>query len=205
MISEAVLTTLLGVVIGFVLSTLNQWLVDRRKERGEAESVRVILRLEIDTNIEALRQFWAKSTTSSDGTVMEPNNVYRYAQGLIDTPFPRFKQDAFRSQLHLLAKSLAEQQILDVFRVYDDLDKVEELKNKLEEKKGDIRNVQEIGATSSEGSIVGVEFGNLAQVLWPQIENIVIPLLASGNPLKKDNKVSILRRLHKSKITEAKE
>jgi hypothetical protein len=211
MISEAVFTTLLGVVAGFVLSTLGQWFIDWRKERGEAESVRVILGLEIDTNIEALKQFWTKAWSFSDGAIMQPNDVSQYAQKFIDTPFPRFKREVLKSQMHLLVKSLDKQQIIHVFKIYDDLDMVEVLRNSLAEAAAEQR--VEHARVFGSGNAVPLhlatslmhKLGSQTQILWPQIENTIIPLLANDNPLKKNNKVSIVRRLHKPRTTIAKE
>ena len=175
---------LLGVVLGFLLSTSKELLTNRRTEKKEVESVRLLLRLEIDTNIEALKQFWEQSHSFPDGSTL-PEESWEYAPKFIDTPFPRFKREILNSQRHLLAKSLDEQQILDVLKVYDDLDEVEVLKNELEEKKDDIQNVYEHGRATSAGIIIGVEFGDRARTLWPQIENTVSSLLNNGNPLKK--------------------
>lgn len=171
-------------MLGVVLTIAGEWWFRRKEEQQEIKSVRLIIRLEIDMNIEALKKFWVESLILP-ASLPDENEVVRYAQKLINTRFPRFERKAIESQMHLLAKSLTEQQIIDVLKVYADLGKVEELRDKLDEKREDIKPIVELGNPEIVGTITGVEFCSLAQVVWPQIKDAVALLVVNGNPIKK--------------------
>jgi len=85
-----VIGTMIGTILGFVLS---EWAARQREkstEKRQTRTVRTMLSLEIDQNLNLLRDFWSK-VRQVDESEQDPNLARsRLARRMIELPLPHW-------------------------------------------------------------------------------------------------------------------
>jgi len=178
----ATVGTIIGTILGFFLS---EWSTKRREDRNEkkqAQSVRTLVSLEIDRNLNLLTDYWPRVEQAADPNDDAQGRKIKLASKFIELAFPEWKREILDSQLPLLAMALREQEVVQVLQFYDRLSKVEALRNGLvsaaQEDKEDRRAPVRNSYSSS------MAFSRKALVYWDECESTVAQLLGKGNPLK---------------------
>lgn len=186
---------ILGVILGFILSELAQIRRERNNEKKQAQSVRVLICLEIDMNLRSLGDFWSQ-VTNIEGEHSEDVNLrkWRLAKRFIDIPFPELQSRSFEMQIPQLSISLSELEITLVFQFYERLNRLVTLRENLNTFSIDQQNEWNI-ASGGSGSIpleksfgMAHKFDRNAPLLWDECESLIAQLVAKGNPLKKSKR-----------------
>src|SRR5258708_27210923 len=97
----ATVTTIIGGIFGFLLSEVAARRREAREARERAQSVRLIVGLEIDRNLNTLRAFWTQIKPSDDSGDRRKLNMTRQ---FVDIPLLPFSQNALDSHLPLMAQ-----------------------------------------------------------------------------------------------------
>jgi hypothetical protein len=188
----AIITTIIGGVFGFVLSEISTRRRELREEKQRALSVRTIVSLEIERNLESLRSFW--KVIRPEGAESEENKRSPRDAGreFVNATLPPFSREALNSQLPLLALALKPEQIAPVFRFYDALTTLQTIRRELADALNDQN--QEVAkfraSQSAPGTTPGLlyaprtPFDNKLAQVWPEVERLAESALAGGNPLK---------------------
>ena len=194
----AVIGTLIGALVGFMLS---EWGTSRREKRNElkvAQSCRTIISLEIDLNLELLQDVWPKVITPIPGIMsideQSKQELLRiaFAKKFIEVPFPELSREVFAAQLPSITNALNSQEMVRVFQFYDRLRKIETIRKELtlemeaqriEDREEKARRVASAGKITLAYAAQS-PFDEKAITFWNECESLVAQLFAKGNPLK---------------------
>src|SRR5258708_37830528 len=189
----ATVTTIIGGIFGFLLSEVATRRREAREARERSQSVRLILGLEIDRNLETLRAFWTQIKPSDETGDRRKLNM---TQQFVDIPLLPFSQDGLNSQLPLLAQALPRPVIAAVFQFYDKLGKIQTRHAELNEANRDQQ--QEMAkfraSATAPGQTPGIMYAprtpldNKGSQLWNEIEQLFTSLLKDGNPISQHAK-----------------
>lgn len=126
--------SLVGVVVGFLLSQtagLVSWFLSARREK---KLVRLLVSLEIDQNLALLGDYWHNVSLPPDDDDEEEekpkekeSESERLARRAVLIPLPVLSDTAFTSQLVALPKALNETEIRAAWRIYEELAQVRAL------------------------------------------------------------------------------
>lgn len=183
------LFTLLGTILGFLLSEFSTWRRTSRNEVREAKATRIIVSLEIDLNLESLKEFIkeANKINLEDGDAQKRKKTL--ARFFTEFPFPNWRKEAFTSQLSVLPHALSEQEVVKVFQFYDRLQRIDIIRNdlliSLELQKSELEGARITkGAYSVLAYLPNHPFNDKASKNWDEGKSLAAQLLAKGNPLK---------------------
>ncbi len=145
------------------------------REQGQGQSMDADLRPEIDANLAALKDYWAR-VRPRESREDEVHSMQKrlYAREFAGTPLPSFSRQAYQRQLPQIRQSKNGKKAIAVTNFYADLERLEEIQQELQaalaagERAGDDKYEEFL-------HIAGVEWGDA----WHRIER----LLAQGNPL----------------------
>ena len=184
----ATITTIIGGIFGFLLSEMAARRREAREARERSVSVRLIVGLEIDRNLDTLRAFWTQIRPSDETGDRRKLNMTRQ---FVDIPLLPFSQDALNSQLPLMAQALPRPVIASVFQFYDKLGKIQTLHAELNEANHDQQ--QEMAkfraSATAPGQPPGIMYAprtpldNKSSQLWDEIEQLFTSVLKDGNPI----------------------
>jgi hypothetical protein len=187
----ALITTVIGGVLGFSLSEVSTRRREAREEKRRAEGVRVIIRMEIDRNLAALKTFWA-AVKASDRDDLGRRRKNVLAEQFVQVSLTPFSRDSLTSQMGMLAASLSSVQIERVFHLYDRLDslmtKRAALAEALRDEQQEMTRFRQ--SQSAPGQPQGLLYGprtpfdTSANRDWDEIEATAAELLEAGNPLQ---------------------
>ena len=184
------LFTILGTILGFVLSELAQIRREKQNERKQATSVRTLINLEVDLNLRSLLEFWSNVNQIEKKDEDIELHKQKLARRFIDLPLPEFQTRSFERQLHLIAASLNEQEVTQLFQFYDRLSRIETLREKLALFAREQKAEWDLASGGSNMVPIGRSFGMAhkfstnASSLWDESESLIAQLIAKGNPLK---------------------
>jgi hypothetical protein len=187
-----VISALAGAIVGGIIGFISSQITTARENKSRSKSARTLLRLEIDTNLQMLRDLWAKLRQTDTPSKISESDKVKLIQKFIEMPFQPFTRVAFESQLNLLTSALNEQGITQVYQFYSQLSQVERIREDLIILQDMER--QEAGAAASRAIAnraiapgVGYRFPkpfiNSAPDTWDECEKLITQLLTKGNPL----------------------
>jgi hypothetical protein len=175
-----------GVILGFSLNAIATWLQEIRAEKRQARAVRTLLSLEIDQNLEILRDFWNKMKGVDDSGQSTSKDYLRLALRLIELPLPNWSHKAWESQMSLLVRALKDQEIKQVHNFHTQLDAISGIRSTLLAL--NVGNREEASPAlllqSGLANWFTKAFEPKASQLGEECEQIVRALLDKGNPLK---------------------
>lgn len=183
------LFTLLGTILGFALSEFSTWRRESRNETRQAKATRTIVSLEIDLNLEFLKEFIEQANKLNLENSDIEGRKKALARFFTEFPFPNWSREAFTSQLSSLPNALSEQEVVKVFQFYDRLQRIDIIRNEsilaIELQKNEIE-----AATISRGPyrqmayLPNKPFDDKASNYWDEGKSLAAQLLAKGNPLR---------------------
>jgi hypothetical protein len=184
------LFTILGTILGFVLSELSTRYRESRNEIRQAKSTRTIVSLEIDLNLEFLKEFIEKANQIDLESKGVEERKKSLAHFFMEYPFPDWSKEAFTSQLSLLPNSLSEQEVIKVFQFYDRLQRIDVIRSNLllalQLKKSEVQAAIKNNYVGFREMyyIPNTPFNDKASSYWDEGKSLAAHLLAKGNPLK---------------------
>lgn len=183
------LFTILGTILGFVLSELSTRYRESRNEIRQAKSTRTIVSLEIDLNLEFLREFIEKANQINwENKSVEERKKF-LARFFMEYPFPDWSKEAFTSQLPFLPNVLSEQEVIKVFQFYDRIQRIDVIRSELLLAL-QLQNSEVQAATKNNHMgfremyyIPNTPFNDKASSYWDKGKSLAAQLIAKGNPL----------------------
>jgi hypothetical protein len=177
---------LVGGIIGsfttFVLTGLRQW----RIERKQTSAARLMLRLEVEQNIDLLKKYWEK-VNQIEHTDDERDIGIQRLNSLILFPMPEFSANTWRSQTVLLASALKKNEISQIHYFYSYLTSIKMSYSRiLESGKEDMKTA--LAEREANLTKLGVGFFSpprVSQSSWNELEKLICQVTEDGNPLHK--------------------
>jgi hypothetical protein len=120
-----VIGTLGGTFLGFLLSTIeNRWR-EQRTERKQVQSIRLLIGLEIQQNLELLEHFWEDVIQLESQEILASGDAerlhYAYAYRVTQKPPLIWSYNAWESQMAMLPIALEAREIRQVQNFYQRL------------------------------------------------------------------------------------
>lgn len=194
----AISGALLGVMVGFILHRLSPW----QNKNGKSEKLRSLIRLEIMQNLHSLGTFWRKFQMEAHQESKRVNGdnfrdnyellAFRHAHMFMETPLPEWSRKVWDSHFSSLGSVLDEDEILQVWRFYDDLDRVSALQAVLSSSKAEFDKAPPDSALQETDPVFfniissfanESEFQEEALDIWCECEQTINSLLKTGNPV----------------------
>ncbi len=154
-----ILGVLVGVVLGFLLHELSSLIRTKRKEKQQQQSVHTLIRIEIDQNLEKLRDFWGK-VDPVDKNVMHSDENFHHR--LIETGLPQWSHKIWENQMSLSPMALNENELKKVHYCHEQLKKITALHSHL---------------------VTLLVFKKRVEEIF-QLKEIIEDVINAGNPLK---------------------
>ena len=187
-----VIYTLVGIVFGFSLDWIATYLRERRVKEQQIRSVRAIISLEIDQNLDVVKSFWSKLNQYDSLKNNLSQNKRELAQIFVKSHLSVWQRNVFVSQMYFLPTALSEAEIIQVFHFYDRLNMLDAIRTNLTSAFSEQENIfmeetspAEAGYRSAPlGYSPPQMFNEKADELWNECRNLFAQTIARGNPLR---------------------
>ena len=177
-----------GTMLGYRLNERNSRRRQEEAEEEQARAIRTLLSVEIEQNINWLRDFVAR-VKQVDGSSREPGHL-DLARRLTQLPLPGWSHKMWESQLQWVKLALDDRQIGQVHLFHKQLDRITEVRAALARLESDEREglwwTTADSADSGRASHAVSAPSKLEQsvtALWMEYERVASDLLRRGNPL----------------------
>jgi hypothetical protein len=178
---------IIGVLLGFVLSQLATSIRDLRFANKKARSIRRIIELEIEHNLGLLTFLKGKVELAHKADQFTPQSIL----------FPVWQRKGFESHLPAMPDALNENNIVEVFAFYRDLELLGDAYSRILALKTARASAIEAGNEASHGSRgstsnmfkAGEKWSEAEKIhdemleQWESFEQLIRKVLESGNPL----------------------
>lgn len=208
-----VVSTLIGVAVGFALNEIAGWARHARTVTEERRAARTLLRLECQQNLAVLKEFWDKVTTAAYlvQTVAYLNEELEFHKRLrlVSLPPPAWSHLMWASQAGSLAKALRQSELESVFWLYMSLDTFISERSKVDEffttddgkmlaaEFEDWIDAKRLRGTSTKGTVWSDEkqrkmtvalmpFNTQTATAWNECQGIYNRVQQYGNPIGDD-------------------
>lgn len=181
--------TIIGTIIGFVLSEWAQSHRDKKERTQRIQAVRTLLSLEIETNLRKLTDFWNEANEIDEQATGDSSRKLQLAHRIIQLPFPDISRGALQSQMGQLPVAMDKECLSRVLQVYDRLTQLQVLRDALatlwQDQKADWDSVsQGRGAVPWSVTRLSRRFDHSAPAICDEFTSVVKTLIADGNPLQ---------------------
>lgn len=175
-----------GTILGFALGEVAARIRDARQNKRQVQAVRAILRLEMQHNLQLLRELWQR--VSPEGRPAGDDSTRRArAYELVGASMPAFQRDAIQSQLPLVSIALSESEIATVFSFYERYARLAAIRayltELLAEQKASLKLAAAPTPENPGAPLVSAPFYSRGPELYEEAEQIVQAVLTAGNPL----------------------
>lgn len=189
---------LLGVMVGFVLNGVHV----RGDKKDRTGRLRTMTKLEVMQNLHLLEQFWGKfqADTSEERRTIIGEDIhdtyeilaYRCATKFIELEVPRWNRKIWESQFSAISSVLSEDEIIRVWGLYDELDKISAYHTMLASYKAELdKEILEAASRERDPVFFSVitafaresKFQDEVLDLWSDCEQTINNLLKKGNPV----------------------
>lgn len=186
---------LLGVAIGFVLGFLGSWWLEHRRNCELAKSVRVMMRLELARNTQAIARLWAnvpKPMKMDPGQIkIEEENGYTItdlwnmdrqnrARDFIRAPFPDIDRHVWERHTAAIPAALSSAEIERVDGFYDGIDQIEAIRATFIGA-SDADTIHGRSVSVSQMARMPDRFYGQVVSYWDDLERLVGDVLQKGN------------------------
>jgi hypothetical protein len=186
----AIVTTVIGAILGYILSEVAESRRRARTEKRQAQAMRLLLRLEAERNLNALQAAWSGigyDASREYGGRDKRDLAYRF---LREMP-AEFYRDGLNSQYAQMPLLLTAEEINRLLSFYDDLRRISDFHAALTRARTD---QQEEMSRFQQSNIASNQpgrglyaprqpFDNLADEGWNDLVGVMQRLLRAGNPL----------------------
>lgn len=116
---DKIVGSLIGVVVGFLLSQFAGFVKGTAAKRRERNSIRRLLSLELNQNLSQLEDYWHDVSLSPDEDEPKENQTLRLVRRSQEIPYPSFVSIVWQSHISRLAEFLNEEELKEVWRQYE--------------------------------------------------------------------------------------
>lgn len=163
-----------------------------RAEKKQIQSVRTLIDLEINHNLDDLKKFWDKiNEKKQEEYETEDEKNLNFASLIIRYPLPQWNHGIWENQTSLLAVAFDEIEIPKIYDIHCYLDDLTLIYYKILKLSGKEEGEapQLVVHRFEDGPMLNLNyksnFEKYAPSLWLEFEEITNNLLEKGNPLKK--------------------
>ncbi len=184
-IIASLITTLLGVIVGFFLSQAGTAKRDRETRKQQAESARILVTAEIDFNLELLGNFW-EQLNKRDSDRDLPTYGEAMARKLAFISLPILSHKLWENQIAVLTVAMTKEQINQPLHFHQKIDSLVTLRARLVElvKQSPPEYPEYLFSNlSGTAGLAPTAFQKAAIPIWNDFFNITQDLRSQGNPL----------------------
>jgi hypothetical protein len=126
---DKLIISILGVVLGFVLSQLAEWFKSIQRYKKQRKSIRRIFFLEIKKNYRLLYLFWnqIKESAQIDDEIPADPAEYPIAHYISITPFPHLSTTIWETHLSQITSAYDSEEITKLWGFYEDISQLDNL------------------------------------------------------------------------------
>ena len=181
-------TSLVSVVVGFVLGQGASHISRRFERRRQRDSARRLIALETGANLDLLLEYWHNVILEPDEVKEEESEADRYTRRALEIPFPTGVDDAWLCQLGDLPEFLSREELTAAWHFYNDISKIGALRHKLELVCLEDAPSHRFGYSRSSGALTGqglmsATFTSESAALVFELRHAIEAILASGRPI----------------------
>lgn len=183
-------------ILGFVLSQSWEWYKRKRDEKENKEAAQSLIKLEIDRNIQLLKNYWKAVSNSKDNWYDKEENFSfsRLGYAINDVPFPKFSNEGWLSQLNTIGKIYDKKELEEVWKKYEAFNQLYEVKEHLLllENESEIKRQEAQAQTgwASVGPLIkGIHFNQRAYSLAKIFKEITESLIGERTVQFENNEV----------------
>lgn len=173
-------STLLGVIVGFTLNFLRDLYKEDCSKKAETRSVRTLIKLEIQQNIDELEAFWNRlqqQEVDSNNPQQISSKVFRLSK----TPIPPWAHKAWESQMSKVPAVFKPLEIVQISNTYKKLMQISNLLNMLPNREIDIGT--KIGTVYNVGDVMIMGSYDSEISFLHDLEAFILEVLKAENPL----------------------
>ena len=175
----AVIGTIAGVIIGFLLNTVYTWIKDTRNEKRVKENVRILVYLELEQNIELLKEYWGELMGKNPGDFIPELDFYG---SLMLIPLPLWSHKMWEDQIPFIKLSFNENEIKKIHHLHLKLEKINLIQSNFiaslsESEKNLLLN------QTTDYMIYESRLRQKVKVYWNEFEKSVNEALLDDNPI----------------------
>jgi hypothetical protein len=175
---------LLGVIIGFMLNFACECYKENITKREERKSVRTLVRLEIQQNIEELQIFWDR-LKKLDKNIADPKlRISASITRLSTSPMPSWNYRALESQVSKLPTVFKSEKITQIQSNYKRLKQILNLLDLLPNRKIAIGTT--MANTYMAGDVFLIHNYDNESSFWKDFEDLILCTLDAGNPIEEE-------------------
>lgn len=181
------LSSLIGVILGFVLSQFADWFKSSRQFKKQQKSVRQIIFLEIEKDYRLLSLFWEQIKDSAKVLNEMPADLAEYpiAHYLAKTPFPYLSTAVWDSNLTKISQVYDSKEIKKIWDFYEALLQLDNLSKGIINLRESayLRGTAESGSFFPSGKIVAsIEFNSDSEKPVKMFVKIIEDILNNRSP-----------------------
>lgn len=173
---------LIGSLSTFFLSGWRQWRIEKR----QAYAAQLMLSIEIEQNLELLKDYWEIVNHNKSIGNESKLSIYRL-DSLIQLPMPEFSSHAWSSQILVFGSTIKENKIKQIQYFYNYLNTIQIIYSRMvdsgkEDWKIASAERKDNLAQGMPGffSVPGVSISS-----WKEFEKLICKVIENGNPLQK--------------------
>lgn len=174
-----VIGTIFGVIIGFLLNAVYIWIKDTKNEKKLKENVRILIYLELEQNIELLKEYWNNLLGENPKDFIPEYDFYG---SLILIPLPLWSHKMWEDQIPFIKLSFNENEIKKIHHLHSKLEKINLIQSKFiislsESEKNLLLN------QTTEYTLYESRLKQKVRVYWNEFEKSITEVLKNGNPI----------------------
>jgi protein-S-isoprenylcysteine O-methyltransferase Ste14 len=174
--------SIIGVIVGFLLSFWLKRYDENRTKREERQSVRTLIRLEIQQNIDELKIFW-NGFKEIEKKIADPKQQIRNKViKLSESPIPSWSYKAWESQLSKLPVVFKSEEIVHIQSNYKRLNQISNLIDLLPNRKIAVGNT--VLTSHMAGDVMMIYNDENESRFWKNFEDLILCAIETGNPIE---------------------
>jgi hypothetical protein len=189
---EKIIGSLVGVIVGFVLSQVATYMKESSVRKKERISIRNLILMELEQNINLLEDYWHDVSLSPDEDEPEENYTDRLVRRTKEIPYPPLISIVWQSHIGRLAEVLENEELKSIWRQYEIFRFLPILHERLvisdsEKVKREYGYSRASRALRTQG-LTSATFNSESAALMMEYKTLITEVLENGNPLAKEKR-----------------
>jgi len=181
------LESLVGVVVGFLLSQLAGLMRETATKKKVRRSIRTLLALELDQNLNLLKDYWHDVSLPADEDEPDENPTDRLVRRSREVPYPPLQAIAWQAHIDRTSEVLNENELKQVWQQYEIIQFLPTLHSRLSESRPDetakgYGYLRASRALRTQG-ITAATFTSEPAALMMEYKTLISETIKTGNPL----------------------
>jgi hypothetical protein len=181
-----IIAAIVAAILGFLVSELGNWYRNKKAREEKTQSVRTLISLEIEKNIELITKF-RNYLDKTNETLYDADKI-TLSRLLIKRPMPSLDTIMWKKQGSFLPIAFTEEEIISISKLNNYLEALKSIHAQLTYFDAEDRKFNSSDAASGR-DIAPPPKGELIEkespTLWDDFQKITKNIIENGNPLKK--------------------